>query len=274
MRTHTTAKNLASVLAAGALSIGLLAAPAHALPVPDAERLAFDYGRVPWHFWPDTTLVTQVNPVLTRAWDNPPYGTTANFVVTSCGRTLREQSVTTSVEAPEAEAGIYLSPNGTFPETVEENSVNRLVGPAIEVTATVTHPGHDPYVLTATIDVKARIPDIPSCTKIAQNLEDGGGSTPSGLVRSWSKKKSLSAVGTKAVAGRKAKITATKVRRGSGVKISYAWRVGGKVIDRDRVAKFRSKHVGKPVKVVVTVKAPGKKAVERTLRYGKVRKAA
>ena len=275
MPNHT-AKTLTSALAVTALSLTLAATPAHAEPVPDQERLAFDYGRVPFHYWPDTTIVTGVFPTLTRAWDNPPTGTVVTFVATSCGRTLREVTVTTTLEKPLAEAALYFSPNGQEPETHEVNAVNRLVGPQIQVSATVTHPGLDPYApAPVTVDVKARIPKIPSCAQIDDSLNnDTPTSTTTAAVRTWSKKKTLPVVGKKAVAGRKAKITATKVRSASNAKVTYTWRVGSKVVDRDRVAKFTAAQVGKPVKVVVSVKQPGSKAVKKTLRYGTVRKAA
>lgn len=275
MSNHT-AKTLTSTLAVTALSLSLAAtaAPAHAEPVPEQERISFDFGRVPYQVSEDSTVMVGVFPLLTRAWDNPPPGTVVTFVATSCGRTVREATVTTSVDYPLAEKYLYLSPSGLEVDAYKPNPVNRLVGPEMQVSATVTYPGFDSYAPTpVTIDVKAKIPKIPSCAQIDDSLN--GTPTPTGSpVRTWSKKKALPFVGTKAVAGRKAKITATKVRGSSNAKVTYTWRVGGKVVDRDRVAKFSAKHVGKPVKVVVAVKQPGSKAVKKTLRYGKVRKAA
>jgi hypothetical protein len=275
MSNHT-AKTLTSSLAVAALTLSLAttAAPAHAEPVPDQERFSFDYGRVPYQISDDSTVFVGVFPLLTRAWNDPPTGTVVTFVATSCGRTLREATVTTTVERPLAETRLYLSPSGMESDAHTANSVNRLVGPEIQVSATVTHPGYDAYApAPVTIDVKARIPKIPSCAQIDDSLNDTPTSTGS-LVRTWSKKKALPVVGKKAVAGRKAKITATKIRRGADAKVAYTWRVGGKVVDRDRVIKFASKHIGKPVKVVVAVKQPGSKSVKKTLRYGRVRKAA
>ncbi|MGK2931667.1 MAG: hypothetical protein ACSLFD_02650 [Solirubrobacterales bacterium] len=56
-----------------------------------------------------------------------------------------------------------------------------------------------------------------------------------------------------------------------GAKITYAWKVGAKIVDRDRAMTVKKSYKGKKVTMRVTVSKAGAKSVSKTLRYGVAR---
>lgn len=268
-----------TIATAALISLGVIssAAPAQAVPVPDAERYVTG-GHFASHN--GTNIIRSVHVYLRDrtpddgSVDVAPDGLQTELTVSSCGRVLRTSSAPMpSTQSPHI---VYLSPNGLDDASGVDNSVNRLVGPTIDYTMTITQPGYDPYQASGVIDIAKSI-SRPTCAEIDALVSD----TPEpdrtnkpAWVRAWSKKISMPGVGTKPVAGSKAKVTATKVRRKDGAVVRYAWRVGNRIVDRDRTVRLTDAHIGKPLMLTVTARKPGTKAARLVLTYGKVRKAA
>lgn len=90
----------------------------------------------------------------------------------------------------------------------------------------------------------------------------GMDSRPSVGVKKWSKKAGKY---TTAKRGKTLKVTATKAE--AGAKVTYAWKINGKVVDRDRSMRVKKTYVGKTVRLKVTVKKHGKKTRTKTISY-------
>jgi hypothetical protein len=275
-----------TIAVAALVSLGVLspAAPAQAAApdVPDAERvhMGAHYSRTNeivdgYHQIVDVQTFTNGGYLETQF--APPKGTKVDVTLTSCGRVVRRGSFIDDGIKGGAPFIMVLSPDGSREDASEPNLVNRLVGPAIEVNATITYPGYAPYESVADIIDVARDAKRPTCAQIDALVGD----TPEpdrtnkpAWVRSWSKKIAVPGVGTTAVAGSKAKVSATKVRRKDAASVRYAWRVGNRLVDRDRTVRLTDAHIGKPLMLTVTARKPGTKAARLVLTYGKVRKAA
>lgn len=135
-----------------------------------------------------------------------------------------------------------------------------MVGRSVEYALTVTQPGYDPFVLTGSYDGYKNYVPRPSCETINS---PGYGDEPTGItVSEWSTKKGAT---TTAKVGKSLGVTPT---RAPGSKVTYAWKVGTKTVDRDRVLFVRKTYKGKKVTMRVTVSKAGSKSVSKTLRYG------
>ena len=265
MKTHAASVLASLTLAAATLAV---AAPAQAAPAPDTERLYVTKTGSLQN--PNAHLALNAMFGVGRcAVDSDPFdgtcdetafpraGTQVHTVISSCGNVIREETVNLTGEHDGFI--VNFSPDGEL--DASPNSVNERVGTSWEYVLTITVPGYDPYTLDGSYSgyqVKR-----PSCEEI--NSPGYGDDTDSTItVSKWSTKKGT----TTAQVGKTLKVTPT---RAAGAKVTYAWKVGSKVVDRDRAMTAKRAYKGKKVTMRVTVSKTGAKSVSKTLRYGKVR---
>ena len=183
-------------------------------------------------------------------------GTTYLTSVHSCGVLVKEATTTQAADL-RSMASIGLSPDG-MPD-LSPNPVNNLIGDnALVVTVTVTEPGYAPYT-AAPVSMTITGVDGPTCGEV-RNPTDPTDTTIT--VQRWSTK--TGTTGTAKV-GKSLGVTPT---RAPGAKVTYAWRLGTKVIDRDRVMFVRKTYAGKKVTLRVTVSKVGAKTLTKTIGYG------
>ena len=141
------------------------------------------------------------------------------------------------------------------------NRVNQMIGSSFDYALTITSPGYDPYLLTGSYSgytVKR-----PSCAEI-NSPGYGNETTSDSGVKVWSTKTG----NTTAKAGRTLRVTRT---RATGATIAYQWRVGPKVVDRDRALTVKRAYRGKKISMRVTVTKPDGTRLRKVLRYGRAR---
>jgi hypothetical protein len=191
-------------------------------------------------FTPGGTAVTQ-------AFSDVEPGTTVRTVITSCTGT-----------------------NHTSTQTMRTDGRRELfilsdaAGPVASASFTYSLPGKTDYA--DPIPVEYNNPKPSSCS--------GGNAAnqkvTSAHIKKWSTKKSGH---SKARAGKTAKVTKTYLTAaGKGMKVTYRWTAGSKVIDKDRSVKASRKYVGKKLKLKVTVSKTGYKARSKTLNFGTIKK--
>lgn len=252
---------LVSVLASTTLAVAALAvaAPAHADPVPEAERVVITGVSVSQN----ASLKVIAGAVIrvSQNGNRPTLGTTLHVMWSSCGNPVKESSTVIGDRYPDRPAGIatLFSPNGSF--DLRPNSVNQMVGRSVEYTLTITQPGYDPFALTGSYS--GYTTPRPSCETINS---PGYGDEPASItVTQWSARKGATMT---AKVGKTLKVTPT---RAAGAKVAYMWKVGTKVVDRDRAMTVKRSYRGKKVTMRVTVSKSGAKSVSKTLRYGNAR---
>lgn len=263
---------IASLTAAVALSTLTVVAPAHAEPVcdpfaatdPCADFLGlFDISP---SLNPSADLVLGAFFELKRLDGTPasvPVQVTA--AVTSCGSPI--QSTSTTLGPGHAASFVFVEFSAdndiTQGNMFSENPINRMVGPSFEYAITVTVPGYDPYLLDGSYDgYSVR---RPSCAVINSAGYAETGEPDALIVEKWSVMKGDAL----ARVGKSLKVTPT---RAPGATIKYQWKVGSKVVDRDRIlGTIRKSYLGKPVTLRVEVSKAGSKSQAMTLRFGRVR---
>lgn len=265
-RAGITAATLAAITAA-------TVTPAHAVPLPENERLVlFDVsvqevqyrssiGGVQWSLHPyggtPTTVMTDTQGIEMHA------------VLSSCGKVVTER---TSVMRG-FDAFIYVG-FGNDPRYFSSapSDIGDRIGPSIDYTLTVTEPGYDPYTFTGSTSTYT---SRPSC-------EDLAGDNAAGIpIKAWSVKYAQ----PDAKVGSNLTISDT---RADGAHIGYVWTVatksaksGSKTIKKSstivsrgyRTLKVKKGWKGKDLSVTVTVtKGTGKRAktLTKTINYGTV----
>lgn len=265
MKTHAASVLASITLAAATLAV---AAPAKAVPAPDTERLYITSLGSPQNPNANLALAALVGVERCAADSNPfdgycdetafpRAGTQVHTVISSCGNVIREETVNLTGE--HAGFVLWFSPDGEG--DLGPNSVNERVGTSWEYVLTITVPGYDPYALDGSYSgyqVKR-----PSCEEI-NSPGYGTNESTAFTVTKWSIKKGA----TTAKVGKTLKVTPTRT---TGAKVSYAWKVGSKVVDRDRLMTVKKTYRGKKITVRVTVSKAGAQSVSKTLRYGKAR---
>lgn len=211
----------------------------------------------------------RTNPETLNLWFSPtqdlPAGTVIDMQLTGCGGTLALQD----------DFGIYSYPMTLQRPLTTENSIvgswqvkpdnkKRSLGPRWTGVLTITLPDTEPSVLTFDHDTFDFAADNPLPTNNDTCPVEGSGDTTAITVQHWSTKKgqTVPAVGNRLTVSR---------TRAAGAKISYAWKVGANVVDRDRALKITKAHRGKRVSLRVTVSKAGATPVTRKLRYGRAR---
>lgn len=188
-----------------------------------------------------------------------PVGTSLHTTVYSCDAFVKEATTVRQSDSPGSSAAVVLSENG-MPD-LSPNPVNDLIGDnAAVVTISVTEPGYAPYTLTSNVRFYGL--GGPTCDEVQNPTADPTETTP--VVAKWSIKKG----NTVPKVGKTLKVTPT---RAPGATVTYLWKVGSKIVDRDRTMTVKKAHKGKKVTMRVTVSMAGAKSVARVLRYGKVR---
>lgn len=189
-----------------------------------------------------------------------PVGTSYLIRVYSCGALIKEATQKVVSGDVDHNPFIGLSPDGR--PDAKPNPVNNLVGDGrIVLSVEVTEVGYTPYTVTSDITVTGV--GGPSCDEVLNPTSDPADADIT--VASWSTKKGATRT---AKVGTSLGITPT---RAPGSKVTYAWKVGAKAVDRDRVLFVRKSYKGKPITVRVTVSRTGATSVTKTLRYGKAR---
>lgn len=262
MKARLVSMLASTTLAAAATATATLgmSAPAHAVPYPGPALYIYSQGAVQN---PSNNLVYGH----AASFDTPdgsavPPGATVTVTYASCGQVL--QSATYGLnDAADGDPGSvaflhYFSATGA-PEP-QGNAITDKIGPVLDWSAAFTYPGYDPYVVSNSYSgytVKR-----PSCEEI---LSPGSGEAPTVAVQSWSVKKGATRT---AKVGKSLGVTPT---RATGSKVTYAWKVGTKTVDRDRVLFVKKTYKGKKVTMRVTVSKTGAKSESKTLRYGTAR---
>lgn len=178
--------------------------------------------------------------------------TQLNITVAACGRVLHTETVTGVVQVPNSTGGVEYAQ--AFRKTIDKS----MAGPSIEVSVSFSDPAIPPTSTTGyTHNGYPR-----SCDNLEPADDNGGGSV---TVKAWSVKKGAT---TTAKVGKSLGITPT---RAPGAKVTYAWKVGAKIVDRDRVFFVKKTYKGKKVTVRINVSKPGAKSMSRVLRYGTAR---
>jgi hypothetical protein len=253
---------LVSVLASMTLSVAAFAAtatPAYADPAPPEQQFyVSDQGLLQN---PSNNTVNTAVVSLDAPNGHTPAGSYADVTFSSCGQVVQSRRHELPTYIPGKTAFMHnFSASGAADPMV--NEFNRKIGQALDWTATIVHPGYDPYVISSSIAVTVK---RPSCDVI---LAGGGGEIlvlPTAItVSKWSAKKGV----TTAKVGKTLKVTPT---RAPGSKVTYAWKVGTKTVDWDRAMTVKKAYRGKKVTMRVTVSKTGEKSVSKTLRYGKGR---
>lgn len=206
---------------------------------------------------PNENLVVSLILTLSgRDGSNPTPGTEIRADIYSCGRFL-QSGVSTTTEDRHGVL-VWLSPDGKA--DLSPNSVNRLVGPSVQYVLTIAQPGY-PTAYVREGSYNGWSVNRPSCDQISTS-GGGGGCT----VSKWSVKKFLPPNGTKAFVGGRTAVTPTR----ANCRITYAWKVAGRVVDRDRYLGVKRAYRGKYLAMKVSVGKAGGTTKIRTLRYGKV----
>ena len=249
---------LVAALASVTLAIAVLgvAAPAQADPV-SPEQQFYVHSQSFGQDYANEYAISMAHLIFRAPNGLIPAGSYTDVTWSSCGQVVQSRRHALDEGAP-GYAGFFhhFSADGQPADLVVENDVNRRIGKTFEWSATIVHPGYDPYVLSGIMT--ARYPR-PSCEEI---LDDNSDSAIA--IRSWSSKKGA----TTAKVGKTLKVTRT---RASSAKVAYAWKVGARTVDRDRAMLVKKAYTGKKVTLRVTVSKPGAKTVSKVLRYGTAR---
>lgn len=183
--------------------------------------------------------------------ENVPSSTQVYLEVSACGRVLHTQTYN---------GVVALTDGMRYAQAFRKIIDKSMAGPTIEASVSFSDPSLSPVSATAyTHNGYPR-----SCDALEpsdDNNDDGSGIT----VSKWSAKNGAS---TTARVGKALKVTPT---RAAGAKVTYAWKVGNRVVDRDRVMTVKKAYTGKKVTMRVTVSKTGTKSMSRVLRYGKAR---
>ncbi len=216
------------------------AAPASAAPAISNINLTVDYDAIYRSGYIDLS-------------ENVPPSTQVYLTVAACGRVLHTETFNGVVEAKFADGSPrYLL---LFHKIIDRS----MAGPTIDFSVSFSDPALP--TTTSTFYTHTGFPRSCDALEPADNSNDGGGSV---TVTKWSIKKG----NTVAKVGKTLKVTPT---RAAGASVSYAWKVGSKVVDRDRAMTVKKAYVGKKVTMRVTVSKAGVKSVSKTLRYGTAR---
>lgn len=253
---------LASAAASLTTCSALLAvtqAPATAIPVDPAAHLmlaTFGVGQNP----SADTVYSADALFATAGGAQVPPGTTATTTFSSCGQTV--QSVTrpllVSSTHPDNAAFLHYFNESNTPD-MSPNAINSLIGRSLDYSFVITSPGYDPYEISGSYSGYSV--ERPTCEEILS----GHGTDPDAItVRRWSVKKG----NTAAKVGKRLAVTPT---RAPGSAVSYAWRVGARVVDTDRSVTVKRAYRGKKVTLFVTVSRTGVEPQHRKLAYGKAR---
>lgn len=200
--------------------------------------------------------------------DLPP-GTVVDIAITGCGGERVKETfgdamgglypLTYSDGVPAGAGGLF---GGLW--EVDGYTGGPLMGPDWTGVMSIARPGFETWVWNFThdgFDFKDSVPYIPLPT----NDDTCAGAEPTTIsVSKWSTKKG----NTVAKVGKTLKVTPT---RAAGAKVSYAWKAGRKVVDRNRAMTVKKSYKGKKVTMKVTVTKAGAKTVSKTLRYGLAR---
>lgn len=189
-----------------------------------------------------------------------PVGTSYLIRAYSCGALIKEATQNVVYGDVDYNPFIGLSPDGR--PDAKPNPVNNLVGDnKVTLSVQVTEVGYTPYTMTSNITFTGV--GGPSCEEVLNPTADP--ETPETTrVEKWSTKKG----NTSAKVGKRLAVTPT---RAPGSTVTYIWKVGAKVVDRDRSMTVKKAYQGKKVTMVVTATKPGSKTLQRTLGYGKAR---
>lgn len=262
---------LVSVLASLALTAAVLAvaAPAQAEPIPGMS-LASPVG---WRFVTNPDMLS----LELYLYEDLPPGTVLDIAIAGCGgervklfaedqfvknngRRLYPMTYTDGVAAGAGTlfGGMWEVDGYTGPQ----------MGPDWTGVMSIARPGVEPWVWNfsnADFDFKYADPYVPLPTNndTCGGASDGGGGSAI-TVQKWSAKKGART----AQVGKRLAVTPT---RAAGAKVSYAWKVGAKVVDRDRAMTVKKSYRGKKVALRITVSKAGAKSVSKTLRYGTAR---
>ena len=194
-----------------------------------------------------------------------PAGTVINLQVTGCGGTRAvpsEYSLSSYPMTLERPLTTERSIIGTW--EVRPAHRRRSLGPRWNGELTITLPDTAPSVLRFDHDAFDFSRDNPLPTNDDTCPAAGTGDAAPVRVQHWSTK-----TGRKVPAvGNRLTVSAT---RAAGARVSYAWKVGAKVVDRDRALKIKRGHRGKAVSVRITASKAGATSVTRMLRYGRAR---
>lgn len=188
-----------------------------------------------------------------------PVGTSLHTTVYSCDAFVKEATTVRQSDSSGSSAAVVLSENG-MPD-LSPNPVNDLIGDsAAVVTISITEPGYASYTLTSNVRFYGL--GGPTCDEVRNPTIDPTETTPAAT--KWSTKKG----NTVPKVGKTIKVTPT---RAPGFTVSYMWKVGVKVVDRDRALTVKKAYRGKKIAMVVTVTKPDTKTLQRRLGYGKAR---
>lgn len=183
-----------------------------------------------------------------------PESTQIYLTAAACGRVLHTETFDGTVEIA-ASNGYPPEHLLLFTKVIDKS----MAGPTVEVSVSFSDPS-----LPSASSTAYTHPGYPRSCDALEPAEDdndnGGGIT----VQSWSAKKG----NTAAKVGKTLKVTPT---RATGSKVAYAWKVGTKIVDRDRAMTVKRSYKGKKVTMRVTVSMVGAKSVSKTLRYGTAR---
>lgn len=184
-----------------------------------------------------------------------PDSTQIYLTVAACGQVLYTETFDGTIEVATS--------NGYPPrhillwgmKTIDKS----MAGPTVDFTVSFS----DPSLPSASYTAYTHTGYPRSCDAL-EPADDDNDDNDSVAVQKWSVKKGT----TTAKVGKTLKVTPT---RAPGVKVAYAWKVGTKVVDRDRAMTVKKAYKGKKVTMRVTVSKTGAKSVSKVLRYGTAR---
>lgn len=234
-------RRIATTLLALAVSAATVlggATPASAAPTITEVALTYGY---------DGTVTGGI----TYFSENIPSSTQVYLEVSACGRVLHTQTYN----------GVVALSDGTRYAQAFRKIIDKSMAPrAIEIAVSFSDPSLSPVSTTAY--THNGYPASCDALEPSDDNNDGGSGV---TVSKWSAKKGAT---TTAKVGKTLKVTPT---RAAGAKVTYAWKVGNKIVDRDRAMTVKKTYRGKNVTMRVTVSKAGAKSVSKTLRYGTAR---
>lgn len=187
--------------------------------------------------------------------ENIPPTTQVYVTVSACGRVLHTETFDRLVPFTDSTTG-----ETEYIQAFRKDITKSMSARAIEVSVSFSDPSLPPTSYT-TYTHNGYPASCDALEPEDDNSNGGSGIT----VSKWSVKKGAT---TTAKVGKTLKVTPT---RAAGAKVTYVWKVGTKVADRDRAMLVKKTYRGKKVTMRVTVSKAGATSVSRVLRYGKAR---
>ena len=233
------------------------ATPAQAEPVPDGQRLTLTTTA------PVAALFTPYSASLGFFLEVPagvefPSNATYRVSTFSCGRLVAS-------ETEGGAAGGIIGFDLAFPPP----DVARTLGPTIDTSVEVTHPGYDPYTIVFSTSTRYQSPSCEQADAPDPDYDDPV------VVTHWPTRTTSAAR-----VGRRAKVTPVRTTRVGTPRITYTWFVGRQrsycaiaCTYNRRSIRIRPAWRGKPLFLVVSVSDESWRTddVDHVVRFGRVR---